>query len=129
MLDDYAESMLAGGGDCPLHWHSADRAVTHAQWLQYIQNESSASFINGASTIDPSTDYVFVDSTAGNATLMLPAPSLNTSVTIVRTSAANVVTLDSPTGNINGAATYVIPATAYAHVKVKALNGNYFVVG
>ena len=128
MLDAYAESMLTSGGDCPLHWHSADRQTTHEQWLQYIQNESSLSLVNGSSTIPTDIDYVLVNTASGNATLMLPDPSHQTSVTIIRTSAANVVTVDAPTGNINGAATYVIPATAYAKAKFKAIGGNYYVV-
>lgn len=128
MLDAYAESMLTSGGDCPLHWHSADRQATHEQWLQYIQNESSLSVANGASTIPADIDYVLVDTSAGSATLMLPDPSRKISVTVLRTSAANVVTIDAPTGNINGAATYVIPATAYAKAKFKAIGSNYYVV-
>lgn len=129
MIDGYAESMLTGGGDCPLHWHSADREVTHAQWVQYIQNESSLSLSNGSSTIPADVDYVLVNTVAGSATLMLPDPSHGMALTIIRTSASNTVTVDSPTGTINGAATYVIPATAYAHAKFKAMGGNYYVVG
>lgn len=129
MLDTYAESMLVSGGDCPLHWHSADRQVTHEQWLQYIQNESSLSVANGSSTISADVDYVIVDTSAANATLMLPDPSHKMSVTVLRISASNTVTVDSPTGNINGAATYVITATAYAKAKFKAIGGNYYVVG
>jgi len=129
MLDVYAESLLTGGGDCPLHWHSADREATHDRWLQYLQNEEYISLGSGSSDVPRSVDYVLVDTSAGSATLMLPDPSHRLSVTILRISASNTVTIDSPSGTINGAATYVIPATAYAFVKLKALNGNYYVVG
>lgn len=120
--------MLVGGGDCPLHWHSADREATHERWLQYIQNEEYVAFGSGSSTIPGSVDYVLVDTSSGSATLMLPDPSRKMSITIVRTSASNIVTIDAPSGNINGAATYVIPATAYASAKFKAIGGNYYKV-
>jgi len=128
MIDGYAESMLTGGGDCPLHWHSADRSVTHEQWLQYVQNESSVTVVAGSSSIGADIDYVLVDTTLGSATLTLTDPSHRMAVTVVRLSAANTVTIDSPSGTINGAATYVIPATAYASVKFKAIGGNYYKV-
>lgn len=128
MLEGYAESMLTNGGDCPLHWHSADRSVTHEQWLQYVQNESSITVAAGASTIGADVDYVLVDTTLGSATLMLADPSHRMAVIVVRLSAANTVTIDSPSGTINGAATYVIPATAYASAKFKAIGGNYYKV-
>lgn len=128
-MDAQAETALTGGGDCPLHWHSSDREATHDRWLQYLQNEEYVSIGSGSSDVPRSVDYVLVDTSAGSATLMLPDPGHRLSVTIIRTSASNIVTIDSPSGNINGAATYVIPATAYAHAKFKALGGNYYVVG
>lgn len=129
MIDSYAESMLVSGGDCPLHWHSSDREATHEKWLQYLQNEEYITLGSGSSDVPRSVDYVLVDTTAGSATLMLPDPRHRLSVTILRTSASNTVTIDSPSGTINGAATYVIPATAFAFAKFKALGGNYYVVG
>lgn len=129
MINPYAESMLTGGGDCPLHWHSTDRQTTHEQWLQHIQNEQSIAVADGSTTVPITVDYLLVNTSAGNATLMLPDPSHNASVTIIRTSASNTVTVDSPTGTINGAVTYVLPATAYAKAKFKAIGGNYYAVG
>lgn len=129
MLDPAQESLLTQGGDCPLHWHSSDRQTTYYQWLQLLQNEVSLALGSGSSDIPVAVDYVLVDTASGSATLMLPDPTYRAVVTIIRISASNTVTVDSPTGNINGAATYVIPATAYAKAKFKAIGGNYYVVG
>ncbi len=64
-------------------------------------------------------DCIIVDSSAGNVTVTLPAPSPQNSgdtVEVVRISASNTVTVLPTTGLISGAASYVLAGTAWLRV-------------
>lgn len=127
MLTDLQESNLVSQGDCFEHWHSQDRIPTHEFKLGLDYLETSLSVGSGSTTLVGAEDYVLVDTTSGSATIVLPPPIKRMKVVIVKTAAANSVTVDSPTGTINGTATYVLSA-AYAVAVFKAINGNYYKV-
>lgn len=122
------ESSLTSAGDCFQHYHSSDRLRTHDEARQLVSLEVTESFANGTSMVSPNTDYVIVNSAAGNATINLPQPVKRLSITVLRTSAANSVTIQSPSGTINGVATFSLTG-AFGFAKFKAINGNYYRVG
>lgn len=126
MLTPQQESNLTSGGDCHEHFHTADRQVSHETLSALISLETSISVIDGTIDVPAGTDYVIVDTSSGSATLNLPLPSKKLSVTIVRLSASNTLTIQSPTGTVNGGATYTGLTGAYAFGKFKAINGNYY---
>lgn len=128
MLDPQQESNLTSQGDCFEHWHSQDRIPTHEFKLGLDYLETALEVGAGTTTLTGSEDFVLVDSTAGAATIVLPPPIKRLSVVVLRTVAANTVTIDSPSGTINGAATYALTG-AYAAGTFKAINGNYYKVG
>lgn len=128
MLDLLQESNLTSGGDCFEHYHSQDRIPTHEFKLGLDYLETALEVGAGTTTLTGAEDFVLVDSTAGAATVMLPPPVKRMSVVVMRKVAANTVTIDSPTGTINGAATYAL-AGAYAVGTFKAINGDYYKVG
>lgn len=128
MIDPRTESELTGGGDCFAHWHSADRVRTHDDVTRLDQLETSAATATSPYTVPIGLNYLLVDTTAGNVTVNLPTPSLLVSITIIKKVAGNVVTVQPPSGTINGAATYPLN-TAYQSAKFKSLDGiNYVVV-
>ena len=126
MLSESQELALTSGGDCFEHFHST-QIVTHETTTRAISAESSAIVAIGTSILRPGIDYVIADTAAGNATVILPDPNLKLAVTIIKINGANIVTVDSPIGTINGAATYAL-TTAYQTAKFKAIDGNYYVV-
>ena len=128
MLTDTQESNLTSAGDCFEHYHSSDRIPTHEAYTRMLSLESFVAVTSGASVVRSDVDYVLADSTAGVCTLTLPNVSRNGSITVVKVSALNTVVIQAAVGLINGAATYVL-AAAYSHAKLKALGGNYYVVG
>lgn len=128
MIDPRIESELTSGGDCFSHYHSSDRVNTHDDVTRLDQLETSAATSTGPYTVPIGLNYLLVDTTAGGITVNLPTPSLLVSITIIKKVAANVVTVQGPSGMINGAATYTLN-TAYQHAKFKSLDGvNYVVV-
>lgn len=122
------ERALTAGGDCFEHWHSTDRVVSHEDALSLCALEVTQSLTNGSHTISAGVDYVLADSTTGNVTLTLPPAARKLAIIVVKTSAANSVIIQAPTGTVNGAATYTL-TSAYQHAKLKAIGGNYYVVG
>ena len=122
------ESSLTSAGDCFQHYHSSDRLRTHDESRQLVGLESVEHTGAGAYSVPASADYVMVDTSLGSATITLPPPSKLMSVTILRTSGANLATIKSPTGLVNGALTFAL-AGAYGFAKFKAFNGNYYRVG
>lgn len=128
MLDPQQESNLTSQGDCFEHWHSQDRIPTHEFKLGLDYLETYLSVGSGSTTLTGSEDYVLVDTTSGAASIMLPPPVKRMKITIIKVAAANTVTVDSPAGTINGAATYSL-TSAYATATFKAINGNYYKVG
>ena len=122
------ESNLTSQGDCQEHWHSSDRLRTHDDGRQLVNLEYAQRVYAGTHSVDPTADYVLVDSSGGSVTLTLPHPSKRLATTFVRTSALNTVTINTPSGVINGAATYSLIG-AYLPVRLKAIDGNYYRVG
>jgi hypothetical protein len=127
MLSPEQESNLVSQGDCFEHYHSQDRVPTHEFKLGLDYLETSLTVADGTTTLTGREDYVLVDTTSGAATIVLPDPVKRGSVTVVKLVAANTVTVDSPTGTINGGATYSL-TSAYATAKFKAIGGNYYKV-
>lgn len=127
MLPTEKEFELISGGDCFSHWHSSDRVRTHDDSVQLDALESYQTVADGTHNVKPGVTYVLVDTSAGSTTLYLPNPERKLSVTVIKTSASNTLTVDSTVGNINGASTYSMTA-AYAAAKFKAIDGNYYVV-
>lgn len=62
---------LIGGGDCPLHYHSEDRRVTHDR-LNEFQQVAKAEPVTGDYTMTDADDFIVADTTAGNITVTLP---------------------------------------------------------
>lgn len=127
MLSSNQESNLVSGGDCFEHYHSSDRVVTHDDAVALTELEKTQLAINGATVVSKDADYVLVDTASGNATLTLPHPNGLRRVVVLKTAAANTVTISSPVGTINGVATLVLSA-AYAVATLKAIGGNYYKV-
>lgn len=127
MLTPEQENALVGGGDCFEHFHSNDRVLGTEHKNYLIALEKSVYLSNGSHTVLEDTDYVLVDTTLGNATLVLPKPSLSLSITVIKLVGDNSVIVDSPSGTINGSATYTL-SSAYQTAKFKAIAGNYYKV-
>jgi len=125
-MTEEEERSLLGGGDSPLHSHEFDRTVTHAQVLQYQDNESIRE-VATSSIVTYADDYLFVDSTIAPVTLSLPVARGGKTYTVVRVAGANNVTL-TPLGTdtINGGASLIL-SSSYSPRKIKALKGTGWV--
>ena len=127
MLSPEQESALTSQGDCYEHFHSSDRQVTYEQILSMISLEMTITLANGTHIVPLGAIYVLANSISGNVNLTLPNPSKNLSVTVIKTSANNSVIISSPSGTINGSASYSM-TSAYQTAKFKAIAGNYYKV-
>lgn len=127
MLTPQQESSLTSGGDCFEHWHSEDRKVTHDDSVVLTSLEKTQEFSSGTHSVDKDTDYVLVTTSGGSATINLPSPSTLRKITVIKVGVPNTVTIATPSGTINGAATLAL-TTAYAVAVLKAINGNYYKV-
>ena len=122
------EQRLVGGGDCPDHFHMTDRLRTHADVVALDALEDFVQITTNFTFARKMFEYVLADATTGNIALVLPDAMMKMRVAVVKTTAANTVTVSAPgTATINGAATYPMTA-AYAKATFKAISGNYYVV-
>ena len=113
---------LTSGGDCPLHTHSADRAVSHEQVLAF-QGAEAARLVSASGLVTYSDDYLLVDASAP-IDLQLPIARGGKSYTVVKISGASLVTI-MPDGSdtINGVTSLII-TDPYKAVKIKAFKGH-----
>ena len=127
MLTPEQESSLVSQGDCYEHYHSSDRLITSEDGITLNAIERSASFVNGTHSIPSDVAYVLANSGSGNVNLTLPNPSKKLSVTVIKTVAGNSVIISTPSGTINGVASYTL-TSAIQTAKFKAIDGNYYKV-
>ena len=127
MLTPEQESSLVSQGDCYEHYHSSDRLITSEDCITLNAIERSASFVKGTHSIPSDAAYVLANSGSGNVNLTLPNPSKKLSVTVIKTSVSNSVIISSPSGAINGVASYTL-TSAFQTAKFKAIDGNYYKV-
>lgn len=72
-LDDrLVRDQLTGYGDCNLHYHLEDRAKFPLNELEYT-SINSISTVTSNYTATETDGYIYVDTTAGNITVTLPA--------------------------------------------------------
>lgn len=122
------EQRLTGGGDCSDHFHMSDRLRTHSDVVALDALEDFIQITADYTFSRKMFEYVLADATTGNIALVLPDANMKMKVAVVKTTAANTITVSAPnTATINGAATYPMTA-AYAKATFKAINGNYYVV-
>ena len=122
------EQRLTCGGDCPDHFHMTDRLRTHNDVVALDALEDFIQITANYTFNRKMYEYVLADATAGNIALVLPDAKMKMKVTVVKTTAANTVTISAlGTATINGSATYPMTA-AYSKATFKAINGNYYVV-
>lgn len=122
------EQRLTSGGDCPDHFHSTDRLKTHNDVVDLVVLEDFIRIYSNYSFERDAFEYILADSTLGNVDITLPAAKKKMKTTVVKTVAANTVTIYPPSGSlINGGASYALTA-AYAKATVKAIDGDYYVV-
>lgn len=113
---------LVGGGDCPLHSHSFDRAVSHEQVLAYQGSEASR-VVDSDFAVTYSEDYIFVDATTP-VTLQLPTARGGKAYTVVKISGGSTVTiLPGTSDSINGVASQVI-TDSYKPLRIKAVKSH-----
>jgi hypothetical protein len=78
-------------------------------------------------TMTTSSNTVLADATTAAFTITLPTPTTGFNVEIVKIdSSAHVVTIVSPSGNINGAASYTALSTQYKGVMLVSDGTNWF---
>ena len=113
---------LVGGGDCPLHSHSFDRAMSHEQVLAY-QGSEAARVVGADFAVTYSEDYIFVDATTP-VTLQLPTARGGKSYTVVKIAGGSIVTvLPGAADTINGVASQVI-TDSYKPLRIKAVRSH-----
>ena len=119
-------SSLQGGGDCFDHYHSSDRAPSHDTLarLQQLEKVVTVTATYAALSAD---DYIIGDTTAGGFTITLAAPKSGRRVIVMKSVAANTLTVASAS-NINGAATAAL-TTRWSILSLKAIDGLGWVNG
>ena len=116
------EMSLLGGNDCPLHYHTADRDITHDQVLQF-QDSESVRTVTATGNVTYNDDILLVNTTSGAVSLTLPIARGGKTYSVVRTAGANTVTLLPVSGNTINAAASVVIAASFTPVRIKALKG------
>ena len=114
---------LVGGGDCSLHFHSADRAPTH-DVLERLQDLEVVVYKTTSYTCRPQDDFILMNVAGSTCVVTLIPANRGKRITIEKTAGANpvLVTVASASGNfINGATVAVTIATAYTPVRLKAV--------
>lgn len=84
---------LVYGGDCTLHYHSADRRVT-PQMLASIKSGERTRTVSSNTTLMATDDFVLVDTSTGTVIVGLPAAVSGQRLTIIKKVAANSVTIN-----------------------------------
>ena len=113
---------LTSGGDCTLHFHSADRAPTH-DTLARLQDLERAVSVTADYTVRREDDIILVDATAGVVVVTLLVARGGKHQTVIRTAGANNVTVTpAGTDTINGGATATV-SSSYTPLRLKALAG------
>lgn len=122
---------LTSMGECPLHYHSADRAVQHEQFEQ-LQGVKVIKYVIGDYTVSVKDDIIVVDTSMKAVTITLPLSAPPREYTIVRATIStnsNALTIRFSGGQSMFYA-YYITLTGYSDVRVlKSIVGGYIRIG
>ena len=126
-LDDRQAAELTGTGECFLHWHPDDRAVT-SDTVKGVAQQKLIQNTTTSTTITYSPDIVTVDTTAGNATITLPLAKAGNEVIIVKTAAANTVTVLCSGANLIFGSASTTLTTLGSVVRLKGISTGYIMI-
>lgn len=122
------ESQLTNGGACDLHFHPNDRIVQHDQ-LDQLQSVKTIRNISSSYTATYRDDILIVDTTSGNLTVTIPLSKGFKEFTIVKSVAANVLTVVFSGGQLMfGLSSITITVQADLRT-LKAIVGGYIRIG
>ena len=100
------EALLTNGSDCPLHYHTSDRVVTH-DTLNALEGIASQHVITTATYTATAADDIIICPIA--CTITLPVAKNGKRFIIIKTFAASSVIINcAGTDTINGSATNTI---------------------
>jgi hypothetical protein len=80
--------------------------------------------MSATGTVNDNTGVVFANTTSGNITITLPAPFKTKAIKVFKTVAANTLTIQSASGNINGTASVQL-TSQYANLDLVSDGTNY----
>lgn len=101
---DYRFRELVSGGDCRAHYHLEDRVPTQ-DFLHGLQNVAYKYEVSSDTVLTGQEDFIFVDTSASNVTITLPRATGGREITVVKTTAAHTLTVDTTgTDLIDGSA-------------------------
>lgn len=101
---DYRFRELVSGGDCRAHYHLEDRVPTQ-DFLHGLQNIAYKYEVSSDTVLTGQEDFIFVDTSASDVTITLPRATGGREITVVKTTAAHTLTVDTTgTDLIDGSA-------------------------
>lgn len=126
-LSDQQESALTSGGDCFEHYHTVDRVLDHNS-LSQLQQLATTVNVTTNVTAKNGQDILLVDTTAASIDVTLPLAMRGMEFIIVKTAAANVLTIIlSGTDLIYGASS-VTAFVLGTSLHFKAITGGWILI-
>lgn len=90
-LTDFEKGQLTGRGPCSLHTHETE--INHHKHLETLQALEVVVKVTANHTVEYREDIVLADTSAGNITITIPLSRGGKKFYILKTSAANVLTV------------------------------------
>lgn len=127
IADALAYFGLNSRGDCYAHWHSEDRIPTQ-NFLHGLQAIANTTVVTSDTTLNGNTDFVRVDTSAGDVTITLPPAKGGSEITVIKTSALNTLTVKgSGSETINGDNVHTY-TTLWSSRTFKAIDGQWSII-
>ena len=123
MIDAYQESALTGGGDCFIHWHSADRVMRREDWSS-LEELNWAHEVTGTYTVTNADNILLCPS---GGTITLPLSKAGREFEVVMTGTTNVTVQFTSTDLIYGASSVLLNLQGMA-LHFKAVSGGWVLI-